>query len=71
MLNRRMIWRLCCIAVLILAVLTFTPLVIPPDESAPLFMGLPRTLWAGMAIYLALTVLTFIGARAYRGEDAS
>ena len=71
MLKKRVTWRLCCIGVFILATLTFTPLVIPAGQYNPLLMGLPRTLWAGLAVYLTLTVLTFIGSRVYREEDES
>jgi len=41
----------------------------------PLVAGMPRTLWAGILIYIGLVLLTFIGTRIYgesnmdRGED--
>lgn len=69
MIKRTTIWKLCCLGVFLLAVLTFTPLVIPSERYEPMLMGLPRTLWAGILVYLALTVLTWIGSRVYRGEE--
>ncbi len=73
--KRPLYWRLCYLGVVVLCVLTFTPLVIPSGRFMPLVAGMPRTLWAGILIYIGLVLLTFIGTRIYgesnmdRGED--
>ena len=64
------LWRLCCVGVLLLAVLTFTPLVTPVAGAEPYWLGIPRTLWAGFVIYLSITLLTWLGSRVYL-SDAS
>ena len=43
-------WRLCSIAVAVLSVLTFTPLVTPPGRYEPMLGGVPLTLWAGIEL---------------------
>ena len=37
-------WRTCCLLAVLLAALTFTPIVLVPDEIEPILMGMPRTL---------------------------
>lgn len=64
-------WRLCCGAVGVLSVLTFTPLVIPAGRYQPMLGGVPLTLWAGIAIAVALVALTFVGARVHPGHNPS
>jgi hypothetical protein len=67
---KKRVWRLCCLGVLLLAVLTFTPLVTPAGSSEPSWLGIPRTLWAGILVYLSLTVLTWVGSRVYLSDSS-
>ena len=53
-------WRLCMLAVLILSVISFTPLVIPMGEYRPMLAGIPITLWAGGLVAFALVALTYL-----------
>lgn len=46
----------------LLATLTFTPIVLVPDEIEPILMGMPRTLWLGMLISFGFFLLTLWGA---------
>ena len=55
-------WRTCCQLAVLLASLTFTPIVLVPDKIEPILMGMPRTLWLGMLISLGFFVLTLWGA---------
>ena len=45
-----------------LAAVTFTPIVLVPDEIEPILMGMPRTLWLGMLISFGFFLLTLWGA---------
>ena len=63
--TKTLYWRLCCLAVAVLSVLTFTPLVIPPGRYEPMLGGVPLTLWAGIGIAVALVALTFVGTRVH------
>jgi hypothetical protein len=40
----------------------FSPLVIPNNETGPWLFGMPRTLWMGIGISLALLVVVLISA---------
>ena len=60
-----LIWILCIIGTVGLCALTYTPLVIPAGESAPRVLGLPRTLWAGMLVYIAISILIVIATRVH------
>ena len=62
-------WTLCIVGIVALCVVSFTPLVIPADKSTPMFLGVPRTLWAGILVYAAMVVLTFIGTRVHPEAD--
>ncbi len=53
-------WKICIGAIGLLCVLSFTPLVIPPNVADPSLLGVPRTLWAGILIYGVIVVETFI-----------
>ena len=59
-------WKIYGLIVLVLAVLSFTSLVIPYEVTDPYYFGLPRTLWAGMAIsiliYVVLVIAMFTSA---------
>jgi len=64
-------WKVICITAIILAIVTFTPLVIPYSQSRPMLGNLPYTLWMGILIYIILVILTFIGTRVYPDNDKS
>lgn len=55
--NSKNRWIFFGVAVFILAAVSFTPLVIPYGVTEPYFLGLPRTLWAGLGISLSIYVL--------------
>ena len=59
--SRRFYWRLCCLAFVVLSLLSFTPLVIPPGVTEPMFGNLPRTLWSGILVAFAILILTLAG----------
>jgi len=62
-------WRICVALVVVLIILTFTPLIIPVGVYKPMFLGIPYTLWVCFLITVALVVLTFIGSRVHPGID--
>ncbi|MEL6254704.1 MAG: hypothetical protein AAFR87_22020 [Bacteroidota bacterium] len=61
--NKSLGWRLCCAAALIVALLTFTPLITPNGVWEPRWMGMPYTLWTGILQALVLVGLTWLGTR--------
>ena len=66
-------WRLCVALVIATLVVTYSPLVLTPSETAPWILGLPRTLWAGFASAVLLVLLTIVGVyvRPSTAEDNS
>ncbi|MCY3986101.1 MAG: hypothetical protein OXF23_03540 [Candidatus Dadabacteria bacterium] len=50
-------WMFFAVTISVLSVVSFTPLVIPYGVVEPYFLGLPRTLWAGLGISLCIYVL--------------
>jgi len=62
-------WRICILFVVILIILTYTPLIIPSGVYKPMILGIPYSLWTGFLITVALVVLTYIGSRVHQGSD--
>lgn len=65
--NKAKYWKICCGLVIILSLLTFTPLVIPIGEYEPMLFGVPYSLWTSFIITVLLVVLTFIGTIVHPG----
>jgi uncharacterized membrane protein len=64
--NRKtLIWRLTLLALFVLSVLVFTPVVIPKNKFTPELFGLPYTLWMGLGVYIAYVLLILIGISAH------
>ncbi len=67
--NRSQLWTLCRIAVAVIVVLIFTPLVIPFQKADPFFLGMPYTLWMGLVVSFILLGLTIAGSWVHPGRD--
>lgn len=66
--KRRLYWRLCYGGIIVLSVITFTPLVIPSGTYRPILLGMPYTLWVGILLTVITVVLTY-GATQYYPVD--
>ncbi|MDH3709248.1 MAG: hypothetical protein OER04_05150 [Cyclobacteriaceae bacterium] len=62
------LWTFCRIAVGVIVLITFTPLVTPPGIKEPFFMGMPYTLWLGITITLLIVALTWLGTMVHPGN---
>lgn len=62
-------WQICCVAVILLAGVTFTPLIIPANTWQPELFGVPYTLWTGFLLAWAFVGLTYIATRVHPGAD--
>ena len=62
-------WYLCVAAVVLLSVITFSPLVIPAVVFEPMLFGLPYTLWVTFLIMILFVVITYIGTRVHPGRN--
>ena len=63
------LWTFCKIAVGLLIILTFSPLVTPSGVHQPAFRGMPYTLWVGILDALLLVGLTWLGTRVHPGRE--
>ena len=63
--KNRTAWIGCSVGIVLLCVVAFSPLIIPTGVSEPELWGIPRTLWAGMLVYVLMVILTFIGTRVH------
>lgn len=68
--RRQLFWRLCYAAVVVLSVITFTPLVTPQGVFRPVLFGIPYTLWMGILITIGLVVLTFVATHVYPPNES-
>ena len=59
--NKKRIWTIVRIALIVLSILVFTPVVIPKGVYTPELFGMPYTLWVGMVIYFSFLILILIG----------
>lgn len=59
---RLFIWPASCVGMVILSIIAFSPLVIPPGKYLPTLFGLPYSLWTGIAITLSMMILTVLAA---------
>lgn len=67
--RQRLYWRLCYGGVIVLSVLTFTPLVIPSGNYRPMVMGIPYTLWIGILVTVAMVGFTYGATQLYPVRD--
>ena len=56
-------------ALIVLALLTFTPVITPNGVYQPKLLGMPYTLWVGIIQALLLVFLTWLGTRVRREGD--
>ena len=54
---------------LLIALLTFTPLVVPQGVKDPMLYGVPYTLWVGFLQAVVLVALTYVGTKLHPGMD--
>lgn len=66
--RRQVAWRTCVALTIVMTAVAYSPLVIAPGETGPWLFGLPRTLWAGIALAGAVVAVTVIGAVVHPGE---
>lgn len=67
--DKKLIWKLCVGAVLLIIIFTFSPLVIAPGKIDPFLFGLPYTLWVGIVLTILLVIITLIGGNAITNEE--
>ncbi len=62
-------WKICCAIAVLLAILTFTPVITPAHRYTPMLLGLPYTLWTGILLGVTLILLTLVATRVHPGRE--
>jgi hypothetical protein len=62
-------WRICTALVVLLVIITYTPLIIPGGVYKPMVLGIPYSLWTSFLITAALVLITYIGSKVHPGKD--
>jgi len=63
------LWKLSCGGMVILTLITFSPLIIPPGKFEPMLAGMPLTLWGGIAISIGMILMTLLAAVACSSQS--
>jgi len=71
--NKSWQYSILILLAILLAVLTFTPLVMPYGVHKPSFLHLPYTLWTGLLVAIIFVCLTWLAVHMHPGrkEDES
>lgn len=67
--NRKSIWRICLIVIVISIALTFSPLVIPANTYEPMLWNIPYTMWMGFFWSLFLFVLMIVAIQFHPAKE--
>ena len=54
---------------ILLVIITYTPIIIPGGVYKPMVLGIPYSLWTSMLITAALVLITYIGSKVHPGND--
>jgi len=60
--NVKVSWYIVVAIVILLTVITFTPVVTPEGQYQPELIGIPYTLWTGILVAIAIVGLTLYGS---------
>lgn len=62
-------WAVTCSLVAAVSLFTFTPYVLQQGVLSPDLAGVPYVLWVGILIYIAILLLTIVGARVHPSNE--
>ena len=57
------------VSVILIIIVTFSPLVIAQGKVKPFLLGLPYTLWMGILLTIALVVITLIAGNVLPNDE--
>ena len=62
-------WTACSIAVIVIMVAGYTPIMIPNGVHRPMLLGIPYSLWTSFLATVVLVALTYLGSKLHPGRD--
>ncbi len=63
------LWRLCCLGFVVLSIVVFSPMVIPPGVYEPSWLGMPLTLGRGLMAAGCFVLLAILGSLVQPVDD--
>lgn len=66
--NDKLIWRICCGLAILLMALAFSPVFIPTGVIEPKLLGMPYTLWSGIALCITMVLITYVATLVHPGR---
>lgn len=67
--QKKLFFKILISAAIVLACISFTPLVIPYGTHEPSLFSLPYTLWTGLLVALLFVLLTYLVLRVHPGKE--
>lgn len=68
--KKKTYWKWLLDAMAIIAfIATFSPLVIPQNESAPFLFGIPYTMWMGILVSIFFVLITYLASTLNKEND--
>lgn len=58
--KRRTSLRILDFLAILLCILTFSPIVIPANETSPYLLGIPYSMWMGFLVSVLFVVLAYL-----------
>ncbi|MFH6604396.1 hypothetical protein ACEZ3G_12965 [Maribacter algicola] len=58
--KRTRLLRILDVLAMLLVIATFSPMVIPQNESGPYVLGIPYTMWMGFLVSVLFVVLAYL-----------
>lgn len=59
--NRKILWRLCVVAVVFITVAIYSPLITKTGKIEPSVLGLPFSLWTSILLTIIVVFLSYLG----------
>ena len=67
--RKKQIWRVCVATVILIIIITFSPLITGHGKIHPFLFGLPYTLWTGIILAIILVLITLIAGNVLPNEE--
>ena len=61
--NKKLIWKLCVAAVIVIILITYSPLITAEGKYTPSFLHLPYSLWTTIILAMLLVALTYVAGK--------
>jgi len=67
--NKKLFWKLSVASVILIILITYSPLVIPSGKYQPTVFHLPYSLWLSILLTILLVIMTYLGGKAIPDKE--